>query len=135
MGATAFQKGLGAIHSLSHPIGALYDTHHGMTNGVFMPYVLAFNRPAVEERIARAAAYLGIKGGFDGFQKAVLKLRKELKVPHTLPGLIKDLKMDAKRKAEIAAMAVEDPSTGSNPVKLTKKAAQTLLGNAIDGTL
>jgi alcohol dehydrogenase class IV len=134
-GATAFQKGLGAIHSLSHPIGALYDTHHGMTNGVFMPYVLAFNRPAIEERIARAAAYLGIKGGFDGFQKAVLKLRKDLKVPHTLPGLIKDLKMDARRKAEIAAMAVDDPSTGSNPVKLTKKAAQTLLGNAIDGTL
>ncbi len=95
MGATAFQKGLGAIHSLSHPIGALYDTHHGMTNGVFMPYVLAFNRPAVEERIARAAAYLGIKGGFDGFAKAILKLRKELKVPHALPDLIKGLDMDA----------------------------------------
>jgi alcohol dehydrogenase class IV len=135
MGATAFQKGLGAIHSLSHPIGALYDTHHGMTNGVFMPYVLAFNRPAIEERIARAAAYLGIKGGFDGFAKAILKLRKDLKVPHTLPDLIKGLKMDARRKAEIAAMAVEDPSTGSNPVKLTKKAAQTLLENTIAGKL
>ena len=135
MGATAFQKGLGAIHSLSHPIGALYDTHHGMTNGVFMPYVLAFNRPAIEERIARAAAYLGIKGGFDGFAKAILKLRKELKVPHTLPDLIKGLKMDAKRKAEIAAMAVADPSTGGNPVKLTKKAAQTLLENTIAGKL
>lgn len=135
MGATAFQKGLGAIHSLSHPIGALYDTHHGMTNGVFMPYVLAFNRPAIEERIARAAAYLGIKGGFDGFAKAILKLRKELNVPHTLPELVKGLKMDARRRAEIAAMAVDDPSTGSNPVKLTKKAAQTLLGNAVDGTL
>ncbi len=134
-GATAFQKGLGAIHSLSHPIGALYDTHHGMTNGVFMPYVLAFNRPAVEERLTRAAAYLGIKGGFDGFSKAILKLRKDLKVPHTLPDLIKGLKMDAKRKAEIAAMAVDDPSTGSNPVKLTKKAAQTLLENAIAGNL
>ena len=84
MGATAFQKGLGAIHSLSHPIGALYDTHHGMTNAVFMPYVLAFNRAAIEERIARAAAYLGIAGGFDGFADAVLALRKELKVPHTV---------------------------------------------------
>ena len=69
MGATAFQKGLGAIHSLSHPVGALYDTHHGMTNAVFMPYVLAFNRAAIEERIARLAAYLGIKGGFDGFRQ------------------------------------------------------------------
>jgi len=135
MGATAFQKGLGAIHSLSHPIGALYDTHHGMTNGVFMPYVLAFNRPAIEERIARAAAYLGIKGGFDGFAKAVLKLRKDLKVPHTLPDLIKDLKMDARRKSEIAVMAVADPSTGTNPVKLTKKAAQTLLDDALTGRL
>jgi len=135
MGATAFQKGLGAIHSLSHPIGALYDTHHGMTNGVFMPYVLAFNRPAIEERIARAAAYLGIKGGFDGFAKAVLKLRKDLKVPHTLPDLIKDLKMDARRKSEIAVMAVADPSTGTNPVKLTKKAAQTLLDDAMTGRL
>ncbi|MEQ1944861.1 iron-containing alcohol dehydrogenase [Mesorhizobium sp. VNQ89] len=134
-GATAFQKGLGAIHSLSHPIGAFYDTHHGMTNGVFMPYVLAFNRPAIEERLTRAAAYLGIKGGFDGFSKAVLKLRKDLKVPHTLPELIKGLKMDAKRKDEISAMAVEDPSTGSNPVKLTKKAARTLLDNAIAGKL
>lgn len=102
MGATAFQKGLGAIHSLSHPIGALYDTHHGMTNAVFMPYVLAFNREAVEDKIARLAAYCDIKGGFDGFAKAVMDLRKELKVPHTLPELIKDLDMDEERKALIA---------------------------------
>lgn len=135
MGATAFQKGLGAIHSLSHPVGALYDTHHGMTNAVFMPYVLAFNRPAVEERIARLSGYLGIKGGHDGFAKAVLKLRKDLKVPHTLPGLIKDLSMDKKRKALVAEMALVDPSTGSNPVKLTKKALAGILQNSIEGTL
>ena len=135
MGATAFQKGLGAIHSLSHPIGALYDSHHGMTNAVFMPYVLAFNRPAIEERIARAAAYLGIKGGFDGFAKAVLKLRRELKVPHTLPGLIKGLEMDRKRKALIADMAVVDPTAGGNPVKLTKKAAAALLEQALAGAM
>lgn len=135
MGATAFQKGLGAIHSLSHPIGALYDTHHGMTNAVFMPYVLAFNRPAIEDRIERLSAYLGIRGGFDGFAKAVLKLRKELKVPHSLPGLIKGLDMDRKRRALIADMAVVDPTAGGNPVKLTKKAALTLLDQAVDGTL
>lgn len=133
MGAAAFQKGLGAIHSLSHPVGALYDTHHGMTNAVFMPYVLAFNRDAVEDRIARLAAYVGIKGGFDGFSKAVLKLRKELKVPHTLPGLIKGLDMDKKRKTLIAEMAVVDPTAGGNPVKLTKKAALMLLDKAIEG--
>ncbi len=74
MGATAFQKGLGVVHSLSHPVGALYNTHHGMTNGVFMPYVLAFNRPAVEDKIARLAAWLGIDGGFDGFQAALLPI-------------------------------------------------------------
>ncbi|MGB6119632.1 MAG: iron-containing alcohol dehydrogenase [Mesorhizobium sp.] len=135
MGATAFQKGLGAIHSLSHPIGALYDTHHGMTNAVFMPYVLAFNRPAVEERLTRAAAYLGIKGGYEGFAKAVLKLRKELKVPHTLPGLVKGLDLDKKTKAMIAEMAVADPSTGTNPVKLTKKAALEILENSISGKI
>lgn len=135
MGATAFQKGLGAIHSLSHPIGALYDTHHGMTNAVFMPYVLAFNRPAVEERLTRAAAYLGIKGGYEGFAKAILKLRKQLKVPHTLPELVKGLAMDKKRKAMIAEMAVADPSTGSNPVKFTKKAALEVLENTIEGRL
>jgi alcohol dehydrogenase class IV len=135
MGATAFQKGLGAIHSLSHPIGALYDTHHGMTNAVFMPYVLAFNRPMVEDRIARLSSYLGFKGGFDGFAKAVLKLRKELKVPHTLPGLVKDLSMDKKRKAMIAEMALADPSTGSNPVKLTRKALAGILESTLEGTL
>jgi len=135
MGAAAFQKGLGATHSLSHPIGALYDTHHGMTNAVFMPYVLAFNRPVIEERIARLAAYCGIKGGYAGFERAVLKLRKELKVPHALPGLIKGLEMDKKRKALIADMAVVDPTAGGNPVKLTKKAALALLESALAGSV
>jgi len=135
MGAAAFQKGLGAIHSLSHPVGALYDTHHGMTNAVFMPYVLAFNRSVIEEKIGRLAAYCGIKGGFDGFTKAVIKLRRELKVPHTLPGLIKGLEMDRKRKNLIADMAVVDPTAGGNPVKVTKKAALTLLDQALTGTI
>jgi alcohol dehydrogenase class IV len=133
MGATAFQKGLGAIHSLSHPIGALYDTHHGMTNGVFVPYVLAFNRAAIEQRIGRLAAYLGIAGGFDGFAAAILKLRRDLGVPHTLADLITDFRMDGERKALIAEMAVADPSTGTNPVELTSEAAMGLLENAISG--
>ena len=135
MGATAFQKGLGAIHSLSHPIGSLYGTHHGMTNAGFMPYVLKFNRDAIEERIARLSAYVGIKGGFDGFYKTVLKIRKDLKVPHALPGLIKDLSMDKKRKTLIAEMAIVDPTAGGNPVKLTKKAALEILENTIEGKL
>ena len=82
MGATAFQKALGAIHSLSHPVGAFYDTHHGMTNAVFMPYVLEFNRPAIEDRIGRVAAYVGVGSTYTDFLRYVLKLRAEIGVPH-----------------------------------------------------
>lgn len=131
MGATAFQKGLGAIHSLSHPVGALYDTHHGMTNAVFMPYVLAFNRPAIEAKIERLAAYLGIAGGFDGFMKAVLDLRAMIGVPHTLDGM----KVDGSRRDAIAEMAIVDPTAGGNPVPLTKEAALTIFDRALSGRL
>ncbi|MGB3900753.1 MAG: iron-containing alcohol dehydrogenase [Mesorhizobium sp.] len=133
MGATAFQKGLGAIHSLSHPIGALYDTHHGMTNAVFMPYVLAFNREAIEGKIERLAAYCGIAGGFDGFTKAILDLRRTLKVPHTLPEFIKGLEMDSTRKGLIADMAIVDPTAGGNPIELTREGALSLLESALKG--
>src|SRR6185437_1732784 len=84
MGATAFQKGLGAIHALSHPVGALYDTHHGMTNAVFMPYVLVVNRDAIEAKIARLAAYCGMTPSFEAFLAAVVELRRALGVPNTL---------------------------------------------------
>ena len=131
MGATAFQKALGAIHALSHPVGALYHTHHGMTNGVFMPYVLVFNRKAIEPKIERLAGFLEIPGGFDGFLKAVLDLRKKIGVPHDLTGL----KVDGGKVETIAEMAVVDPTAGGNPVKLTKKAALTLLDKAIEGTV
>ncbi|WP_343315764.1 iron-containing alcohol dehydrogenase [Brucella sp. BE17] len=133
MGATAFQKGLGAIHSLSHPIGALYDSHHGMTNAVFMPYVLHHNRAAIEKRIERLAAYLGIEGGFDGFVETVVKLRRDLCVPDTLPELIKELQMDEARRELIAEMAIVDPTAGGNPIELTKEDALALLSAAIAG--
>ena len=115
MGAVAFQKGLGAIHALSHPIGAVYNTHHGMTNAVVMPPVLRFNRPAIEEKIERASAYLGIAGGFDGFYDYVLSLRSQLGVPENLTAM--GIKQD--RIDELAAMAIEDPSCGGNPVPMT----------------
>ena len=133
MGATAFQKGLGAIHSLSHPIGALYDTHHGLTNAVFMPYVLHHNRAAIEKRIERLADYLGIKGGFDGFVAAIVKLRRDLGVPNTLPEFIKGLEMDDARKDLIAEMAIVDPTAGGNPTELTKQDALKLLENGLLG--
>ncbi len=135
MGATAFQKGLGAIHALSHPVGALYDTHHGMTNAVFMPYVLAANRPAIDERIARLAAYCGISGGFDGFFRTVLALRDCLEVPHRLGDLIAGLDMDADRKELIAQMAIVDPTAGGNPVALTTEGARRILEAAMEGAV
>ena len=122
MGAIAFQKGLGAIHSLSHPIGALYNTHHGTTNATVMPAVLRFNRPAIEDRLSQAAGYLGISGGFDGFYDWVLSLRAELSIPDRLS----DLGVDEARFDQMAEMAVVDPTAGGNPVKLTVDAARQL---------
>ena len=131
MGAVAFQKGLGAIHALSHPVGALYDTHHGMTNAVFMPYVLAFNRPVIEEKFERLAGFLGLEGGFDGVMKAVLELREELDVPNTLAGL----KVDGAQAAKIAEMAVVDPTAGGNPLELTVEGARAIFDAALEGRL
>ncbi|KGF69638.1 alcohol dehydrogenase [Hoeflea sp. BAL378] len=122
MGAVAFQKGLGAIHALSHPIGAVYNTHHGMTNAVVMPPVLKLNRPEIEERIARAADYMGIAGGFDGFYDFVLKLRADLGVPDKLAAL----GVGRDRIDEMTAMALEDPSAGGNPVKMTPENTKAL---------
>lgn len=122
MGAVAFQKGLGAIHSLSHPIGAVYNTHHGTTNAVVMPMVLDFNRRAVKDRLAAAAAYLGIKGGYKGLYQRILDLRAELNIPENLTKLgVKDPDLDMLTK-----MALEDPSCGGNPVKMTKRNTRAL---------
>ncbi|WP_457588744.1 iron-containing alcohol dehydrogenase [Ensifer canadensis] len=125
MGAVAFQKGLGAIHSLSHPVGAIYNTHHGMTNAVVMPPVLRFNRPAIEDKIVRAAAYLGISGGFDGFYDYVLKLREELGVPDKLSAL----GVGTDRIDEMSEMAIVDPTAGGNPVELTLESTKALFKN------
>ena len=122
MGAVAFQKGLGAIHSLSHPVGAVYGTHHGTTNAVVMPMVLAFNRPAIEDRIERAAAYLGIAGGFDGFMDRILALRAELGIPANLTAM----GVEAARLDELTEMALEDPSCGGNPIPMTRENTRAL---------
>ncbi|MEZ5845536.1 MAG: iron-containing alcohol dehydrogenase [Geminicoccaceae bacterium] len=114
MGAIAFQKGLGAIHALSHPIGSVYNTHHGLTNAVVMPAVLRFNRPAIEDRLAAAARYLAIGDSFDDFLDHVLRLRADLGVPDKLA----ELGAGRDRIGELAAMAAEDPSCGGNPLPL-----------------
>ncbi|MEM1422194.1 MAG: iron-containing alcohol dehydrogenase, partial [Pseudomonadota bacterium] len=123
MGAVAFQKGLGAIHALSHPIGALYGTHHGTTNAVVMPAVLRFNRPAIEEKITQAGAYLGVTGGFDGFLEWVLRMCDDLSIPKTL----RELGVQKDALHTLAAMAEVDPTAGGNPVELTRERARELL--------
>ena len=123
MGATAFQKGLGAIHALSHPIGAIYNTHHGTTNAVVMQQVLNFNRSAIDAKIDAAASYLGIAGGFDGFYAFVGELNDALGIPKNLTALgLSDPDMDA-----IVEGALIDPSTGGNPIEMTAANTRALL--------
>ncbi|KIN63369.1 Alcohol dehydrogenase, iron-containing superfamily [Sulfitobacter noctilucicola] len=123
MGATAFQKGLGAIHALSHPIGAIYHTHHGTTNAVCMPAVLQFNKPEIETRMDQAAAYLGISGGFDGFCTFVDDLNASMGIPTRLSELgVENADVD-----RLVADALKDPSTGGNPVKMTEENTRALL--------
>jgi len=132
MGAAAFQKGLGAVHSISHPVGALYDTHHGLTNGVVLPYVLLFNRPAIEERMAYLAVALGLPGGdFDAMLEWLLAFRSNLHVPHSLA----DLGVEEARADELAEKALRDPSTGGNPVPMTVADFRRVILAAIRGDL
>lgn len=122
MGAVAFQKGLGAVHAISHPVGSLYGTHHGTTNAVCTPAVLDLNRPVIEGKIETAAAYLGIKGGFDGFRQYFVDLRASLGVPDRLSALgVDDSKFDM-----MTEMALRDPSAGGNPVELTTENVSAL---------
>ena len=132
MGATAFQKGLGAMHSLSHPCGANLNTHHGLTNAVVMPYVLAWNRRAIEERMVRLAAYLGLRqASFDAFLDWVLELREEIGIPHTLAAI----GVREEHAAPFAPQALADPSTGGNPLPMTEGDFRDLYLNCIRGVL
>ena len=115
MGATAFQKGLGAIHAMSHPVGAVFNTHHGTTNAVCMPAVLAFNADVIRDRFDQAAAYLGIDGGFDGFCEFVQQFNDSFAIPRTLT----EMGVAADRLEDLVEMALDDPSCGGNPVELT----------------
>ena len=127
MGATAFQKGLGAIHALSHPIGAIYNTHHGTTNAVCMPAVLQFNKPAIKNLLKEASNYLGINGGFDGFCSYVDDLNSFLEVPRSLSELgIKNPDID-----RIVSSALNDPSTAGNPINMTINNTRDLVLNII----
>lgn len=132
MGATAFQKGLGGMHALAHPLGALYDVHHGLLNAILMPYVLKVNREAIEERLTRAARYLDFENpSFESFLQWVLDIRSKLGIPHDLSSVgIRDEDLEL-----IGKMAVNDPSAGGNPIPLTPEQYTSLCRDAIAGTL
>ena len=127
MGATAFQKGLGAIHAISHPIGARYNTHHGTTNAVVMPAVVRFNQPVIAEPVRRLANYLDIPGGFEGFVEFLVELNATLAIPKTLTELgVADPDLDA-----LTAAALTDPSAAGNPLPMTPETTRRLLQSCL----
>ena len=129
MGAAAFHKGLGAIHSITHPVNSLYHTHHGTTNGTVMPFVLNFNRSTIEKKFDRLANFLGIPNGFEGVVNWIVELKKEMEIPETL----KDMGVNEGDEVKLAPLAQEDPSTGANPVEMTEEKFQELILNCING--
>jgi len=132
MGSTAFQKGLGAIHSLSHPINAQFDVHHGLSNAIFMPYVLTFNKSVIENRILSICNYLNLNSTFESFLEWILNLRKELNIPHKLSDVMDCNEIDLEK---LSLMAFEDPSTGGNPKKITQDDLKEMYKKSISGEL
>lgn len=132
MGATAFQKGLGGMHALAHPLGALYNAHHGLLNAILMPYVLMANRNAIEERIDRLSRYMGLEvPGFDGFLTWVLEMRQQLGIPHTLA----EIDINADDAEKVGAMAEQDPSAGGNPIPFNANQYTEIFRAAVSGSL
>ena len=132
MGATAFQKGLGAIHSLAHPVGAVYNTHHGLANAVFMPYVIDFNRDAISRRMMRLGRYLGLAdASFDGVMQWTLDFRKLLEIPHTA----REIGVEESRLDELAKMAAVDPTASGNPVKVGAAEMKQMYEAAMEGRI
>ena len=132
MGSTAFQKGLGAIHSLSHPVNAQFNVHHGLSNAIFMPYVLSFNKEEIEDKIVSICDYLNLNKNFNDFLNWILDLRKKLKIPHTLSEVVDEKTIDLNK---ISKMALDDPSTSGNPKKLNLSDLEKLYRNSLKGEL
>ena len=133
MGSTAFQKGLGGIHSLSHPVNAVNNIHHGLSNAIFMPYVLSFNRDVIENKIVKVCEYLDLKDkSFDTFLNWVLDLRNNLNIPHKLSEVIENNDFDLDK---LSKMALNDPSTSGNPKKLTLDDMKIMYQHSMSGEL
>ena len=132
MGSTAFQKGLGAIHSLSHPVNAQFNIHHGLSNAIFMPYVLTFNKSSIANKIVSICDYLNLEKNFDSFLQWILELRRNLNIPNKLSDLMdcSDLDLD-----QLSLMAFEDPSTNGNPIKISREDLKLMYEHSISGKL
>jgi alcohol dehydrogenase class IV len=133
MGATAFQKGLGAIHSLSHPVNSLFNVHHGLSNGIFMPYVLTFNRSIIENKIAKLSEYLDLKeASFNSFVDWVIELKEQIKIPHKISESAKINDQDIEK---MSPMALDDPCTSGNPKKLVLDDMVSMYEHSVQGKL
>ena len=132
MGSTAFQKGLGAIHSLSHPVNAQFNIHHGLSNAIFMPYVLTFNKSSIENKIVSICDYLDLEKNFDSFLQWILDLRKNLNIPNKLSDVIDCSGLDLD---QLSLMAFEDPSTNGNPIKISREDLKLMYEHSISGRL
>jgi alcohol dehydrogenase class IV len=133
MGSTAFQKGLGAIHSLSHPVNGVNNIHHGLSNAIFMPYVLTFNKDVIEKKIIKICEYINLDNkSFDGFIQWIIDLRKKLNIPHKLSDVIPETDFDIEK---LSKLALEDPSTGGNPKKLSLNDMKIMYEHSMSGKL
>jgi len=132
MGSTAFQKGLGAIHSLSHPVNAQFNLHHGLSNAIFMPYVLTYNKKEISEKIISICDYLNLEKNFNSFLDWIIELRKNLNIPHKLSDVIEIKKINLDK---LSQMAFEDPSTSGNPKKLLKEDMKIMYEHSLSGKL
>jgi alcohol dehydrogenase class IV len=132
MGSTAFQKGLGAIHSLSHPVNAQFNLHHGLSNAIFMPYVLTFNKKEISEKIISICNYLNLDKNFESFLNWILDLRKQLNIPHKLSEVVEENKININ---QLSQMALDDPSTATNPKKMKLDDMKILYLHSISGEL
>jgi alcohol dehydrogenase class IV len=132
MGSTAFQKGLGAIHSLSHPVNAQFNLHHGLSNAIFMPYVLTYNKKEISDKIISICDYLNLEKNFNSFLNWIIELRKNLNIPHKLSDVIEIKKINLDK---LSQMAFEDPSTSGNPKKLLKEDMKIMYEHSLSGKL
>jgi alcohol dehydrogenase class IV len=132
MGATAFQKGLGGVHAIAHPVGSWFNTHHGLTNAVILPYVVTFNRAVIADKTDVIARVLDLPDrGFDGFLSWVMKLRSDLGIPHSLA----EIGVNTGNAAVIGSEAAIDPSAGGNPTPVTAAQLEHIFRAAVEGNL